>query len=361
MASLTETAYYTRRTINWTILGIIAYILLRIFWSLFVTAWLAIFPPKAPPPNFAFQKLPALVFPPQATPSASLGTGGSGQLTFQLETIQGAIPAASPSAAVFFMPKAAANLLALTRTQEFAAQLNFDATPIGESKNIYRFNDPDFPLRRLRYDIVSGNFILRYAFERDTGVFAEKDLSTEETAKRDAINLLENHNLYTEDLQNGTIHVTFLRLMGEQLVPTTSLSQSDAVRVDFFRAPVANSPVLTDNPNEGHVSIIYSGSSDARKRLIQFVYTYWPIDYETTGTYALKTGAQAWEELQQGQGFIARAPHTGTTAIVRNIYLGYYDSFDPQTYLQPIFVFEGDYGFLGYIPAVVPEWVEEAN
>ncbi len=351
MASLTETAYYTRRTINWMILAVIAYIILRISWSLLVVIWLTVFPPKPPPPNHAFEKLPAVKFPAPATPS--------GQLTFQLETVEGEVPKASEAAAVYFMPKPAANLLALTRTQEFAQKFFFDPTPVQESKNIYRFNDPLMPLRRLRYDIVSNNFILRYAFERDVGVFSEKSLPLPENAMAEARITLDNNNLLPDDLAQGKTNVVYLRLMGEKLVPTTSLSQADAVQVNFFRRPIGNTSVVTSSPDDAPVSFIYSGSTNDKKRIIQFAYTFWPIDYQTIATYALKPSSLAWQELQAGNGYIVRYPRVGNVAVVRKVYLAYYDSFEPQTYLQPVFVFEGDENFMAYVPAVSSEWTEQ--
>lgn len=349
--SLTETAYFARRTINWAIVAVIAYILMRIFWSIFITVFLLIFPPKAPPPNHAFGKLPALVFPQTATPSA--------RLTFQLQTIEGTVPKASPSATVYFMPKTAPNLLGLNKAQDFASDLNFDPTPVQETKNIYRFNDVELPLRRLRYDIVSNNFILRYAFEQDPSLFNEKNLPLPDSGKTEAVNLLESHNLYQDDLAGGINEVSFLRLNGSQLVGTTSLSQADAERIDFFRKSIGDTPVFTPYPDQAPVSVIFSGSPNAKKRILQFAYTFWPIDDQTTATYALKTGDQAWQELQNGGGYIARYPTgAGTGAVVRNVYLAYYDSFDPQTYLQPIFVFDGDNGFRAYVPAVSSPWTE---
>jgi len=351
MASLTETAYYTRRAINWGILAIIAYIVLRISWSVFITVFLIIFPPKPPPPNHAFSVLPALKFPKQASPAV--------QLTFRLETIQGSLPKASESANVYFMPKTPANLLALTKTQDFAKRLEFDPTPIQETKNIYRFDDPELPLRKLRYDIVSNNFILRYGFEQDTGLFLEKNLPLEPAALAEAKSLLQTYNLYPDDLAGGTSKASYLKLQAGRLIPTTSLSQADAIRMDFFRKSIGKTPVFTPYPDEGQVATIFSGSANSKKHILQFAYTFWPIDYATIGTYGLKTTSLAWQELQSGGGYIARYPTAGTNVVVRNIYLGYYDSFDPQTYLQPIFVFEGDGGFLAYVSAVAPPWVEQ--
>lgn len=352
MATLTETAYYTRRTINWAILAVIAYIILRIFWSIFIAVWLYFFPPKPPPPNFRFGKLPAVKFPePTASPSA--------QLTFRLETIEGAVPAASDSSTVYFMPKPAANLLALTKTQEFAKRLGLNPKPVEETKAIYRFEDDTTLLRRLRYDIVSNNFILRYGFEQDTGLFSERSLPSVDAAVAEAKSMLQTFTLYVPDLVRGTNRVSFLKLVGDKLVSTTSLSQADAVRVDFFRQNAVGLKVFTPYPDEGHVVFIFSGSKNSKKKVLQFAYTLWPIDYETTGTYALKTSSAAWEELQAGRGYIARTPvNAATSIVVRQVYLGYYDSFDPQMYLQPVFIFEGDNGFLAYIPAVTPDWTE---
>ena len=281
MSSLTETAYYTRRAVNWTILGVIAYFILRILWSIAVLVWMAVFPTPPIPPNHAFGKLPTLVFPQVATPS--------GQLSFQLQTISGELPTASASATVYFMPKNAPNLLALSNTQAFATQLQFDPTPIQESKNIYRFNDSEFPLRKLRYDIVSSNFIVRYAFEQDLSVFSEHNIPDSDAAKTEAGTLLQSFNLYSSDFQGGPESTSYLKLVGNQLTPTQSLSDSDAVRVDFFRNAVNGIPIVTPIPDEGPISIILSGSSNQKKRVIQFAYTYWPIDYQTTATYALKT------------------------------------------------------------------------
>jgi hypothetical protein len=75
-------------------------------------------------------------------------------------------------------------------------------------------------------------------------------------------------------------------------------------------------------------------------------------------TYTLKPSSQAWEELTSGKGYILKYPAIGTTVTVRSIRLAYYDSFEPQTYLQPIFVFEGDEGFMGYVAAVASAWTE---
>ncbi len=351
MATLTETAYQTRKAINWMILAIIAYIILRIFWSITSSIFLMIFPPKAPPPTHAFGKLPPLQFPaPVSSPS--------GTLTFQLETIEGTVPKASESATVFFMSKSAPNLLALTNATAFAKRLEFINEPIQETKYIYRYEDAEAPLRKLRYDIVTKNFILRYLYEQDMGVFTERNIALEDAAKMEAKNILQTYNLYEKDIELGTTKVQYLKLSGNTLTQTTSQSQADAVRIDYFRQSVAGTQIVTPYPGEGPISFVFSGSTNIKKRVLQFAYTFWPVDYQTTATYALKPSSLAWTELQNGQGYIVRYPKKTLTAVVRKVTLAYYDSIEPQTYLQPVFVFEGDNDFLAYVPAVDATWVE---
>lgn len=351
MSSLTETAYYTRRAINWTILGVIGYVLLRIFWSLFVTAYLAIFPPKAAPPNHAFGTLPQLTFPKSASPSA--------QPIFQLQTIEGSVPSASPSANVYFMPKKGSNLLALSTAQNFAKRLNFSTTPVPEpsNKNIYRFDDSANPLRHLWYDIISSNFVIQYQFQQDPGIFLNSRVPNESEAKSEAKNLLQTYGLYPADFVGGETRVRFYKVAENTLVPVSSQSQADAVRVDFYRPNIASTRIVNGTAGDGPISIVFSGSANSKKRVLSFSYTYWPIEYQTTATYALKTSMQAWEELQSGSAYVLQYPKTPIITI-RNIYLAYYDSISPQTYLQPVFIFEGDDGFVAYVPAVSPDYVE---
>jgi hypothetical protein len=351
MANLTETAYHTRKAINYAILAVIAYIILRIFWGIGTVLWYTAFPPKPPPPNHLFGKLPALVFPsPTGTPPT---------LTYRLETIEGTVPTASESAYVYFMPKSAPNLLGITKATEFARRLEFVKEPVQETKNVYRFEDSDTPLRILRYDIVSKNFILRYLFEKDMGLFAERFVPPESVAKAEAKNVLQTYGLFDSGMDTWTTTAKFLKVTGDKLTITTSLSQADAIRIDYFRTEVLGMKVVNAYPEEGLISFVYSGSKSSKKRILQFSYTYWPLDTKTSATYPLTPSSTAWTELQSGRGYIARYPKKGTEVVVRNVYLAYYESFDAQTYTQPVFVFEGDDGFLAYVPAVDPVWREE--
>ena len=349
MTNLTETSYYARRAINWLILGVIAYILLRIIWAIMISAIMYLFPPKAPPPNHAFGVLPRVKFPDQASPSATI--------TFKLETIEGNVPRASESATVYFMPKQAANLLALPRTQQFADKLRFNPKEIQETKNLYRFNDQEFPLRTLRYDIITNNFTLQYAYGYDQSIFTRETLTTD-AAMQEAKNFFSNNSLMPSDFSQDNFSASYLTLVGDRLTDTPSITQANATRVNTRRSNIGGVPIYYPDPEISPISIVFSGSPIEKKKILSVSYTYWPIEYQTHATYKIKQSQLAWQELQKGGGYIAHYPKEGTTITVRSVHLGYYDSVTPQTYLQPIFVFEGDDGFLGFVPAVSPPWVE---
>ncbi len=352
MASLTETAYYTRRAINWGIIAIIVYILLRILWAVFLNVWIILFPPKPPPPTHAFGKLPAIIF------NASLESSQE-TISLTLETVSGGFPSMPNVARVYFMPKRTPNLLGITQAQDFVKKLKFDPTPFQESRTVYRFRDPQIVLRTIRYDIVSRNFIVRYAYEQDISVFTEGKLDNPNAIKEEAVKVIQNLGIYQDDFVAGEQKVTLLKLVGNTLVPIRTIADTDAMRVDFFRGPVNKIPVVTQSSDEGQIRVLFSPSGDSSRRILELIYTYWPIDYDTFATYSLRPVGQAWQELQNGQGYIAKYPVNGAKeAVVRNVYLAYYDSFDPQTYLQPVYVFEGDFEFRAYVPAIAPEWIE---
>ena len=199
---------------------------------------------------------------------------------YQLQTIEGSVPIASETANVYFMPKKGANLLALSTAQAFAKRLGFTTTPVPEptSKNIYRFDDLTIPLRHLWYDIVSTNFIIRYDFQQDAGLFLNSKVASAVEARAEAKNMLQTYNLYPDDFNGGDVRITFYKVTDNTLVPVPSQSQADAVRVDFYRPNIASTRIVTGTLSEGPVSIVFSGSGNAKKRVLQFTYSYWPID-----------------------------------------------------------------------------------
>ena len=89
---------------------------------------------------------------------------------------------------------------------------------------------------------------------------------------------------------------------------------------------------------------------------------FWDVDKETFATYPLRSVEEAWNDLNAGLGYIANPGSTGSNLInVRKIYLAYYYSDNPSNFLQPIYVFEADRGFIAYVSAISKEWLEKTR
>ena len=74
-------------------------------------------------------------------------------------------------------------------------------------------------------------------------------------------------------------------------------------------------------------------------------------------TYPLRDPRTAWNIIKSGEGYIASYDGEGQ-AVIRTVKLGYYDDFEEQEYLQPVYVFEGDNDFIGYVSALDPQYVQ---
>lgn len=349
MATLTETAYYTRKYIKIGAIGLVIFIILRILLGIFLNYLTAAFPQKLKPDN-AYGRLSAIQFPQGASPSA--------QLKLTLRTVDGTVPEASEAAKVYFMPKGRPNLLSLSNAESLVAGLDFTTSPRQLSDTLYRWVDIKSPLRTIEMDIVNNHFSLVYFFQHELTLFTEKQLPTPQEAVSDALTVLKDLNSYTGDVDSFNPSLVYLKLVGNQLTPTTSRSQADAMQLDFFRYPYDGIRMVTDKPNQANIAFIFSGMPDPKRRILFARYQHWTALPNEFAVYKLKATQVAWEELLAGHAYYASLPENVNEIPITNVYLAYYDGSLPQLYLQPVFVFEGEPNFTAYVPAVEPPWTE---
>ncbi|MBM3205640.1 hypothetical protein FJZ41_02195 [Candidatus Shapirobacteria bacterium] len=352
MPTLTQTAYWTRRLLKIGAIALVAIIFLRITFKIITTVWQKINPPPPPPPTVSFGKLPLINFPESKNPDL--------KLTFRLETIQGGLPKFTEVVRVFFIPKEGPNLLGLERADQQAQRLGFEGEPQQISEKIYRWQNQANPPTALDIDINNGNFQMRYAYENDQEVINSKDLPTNQQAAQEAKNFLSSQGLLPADLATGSAEFVYLKFSPpNNLLPVSSLSEADFVRANLFRADLDGLKILPPNPRNSLVSFLFAGVKTLGKRLIEVNYHYYPLERETSATYPLKNIQTAWQEVQGGKIYVANlGQNEKGEIIIRKITLAYFDAEQPQHFLQPIFVFEGDNNFIGFVPAVDPKWTE---
>jgi hypothetical protein len=306
-------------------------------------------PSPPPPPTVAFGKLPQIVFPEKLHP----------ELTLRLETPTGGTPNLGDRAAVLLMPQPRPKFSALDEAKATAGRLNFRNTPTEITERRYRWESSEFLPSTLEMDIINGSFILKRNWQADPTILSDKQLPGKEQVEAETKNWLRQVRLDDETIIQSKMEITYLTFQSGQYVKAVSLSEADFVQVNLHRPDINQLPALAEDPTKGIVQLIFSGSNEAEKRIVQAEFNYFPVNQDQSATYPIKTAGQAWRELQTRQGYIASIGNNPENIIaIRRIYLAYFDSRNPQGFLMPIIVFEGDNGFYGYVEAVTDDWLE---
>lgn len=353
MATLTETAYYARKGIRYGAIGFVALLVLWFATTSFIAWWKATHPDPLPPPTVDFGRLPPLAFP-----------DSNFEVTeFQLQTPTGKIDEFTDRMTVFFAPVRKVGFLDPDRAIDLARRMDFLFAPEQPSEVLYIWTKSDPLPTTLKVDIVSGNFALQKQWQADPGLVVNKRFISDQQVILDAGSYLRRIGVMKADLA-GQEKVAYLRAQGDRLIPAISLSEADFVQVDFFRSDyklidenkqlISSYGFWTPDPTRGLVSVVLSGSGEDNKKIINVDYSHVAVEYESTGEYPIKTGQEAWEELQAGEGYVASFTGSGV-GVVRRISLGYFDFMENQKYEMPIYIFTGDDGLVVYVSAVSDE------
>ena len=345
MTSLTKTAIITRRIIRYSVYLLVALIIGRISLGVGLKVYRNFFPEPPPPPTVGFGPLPALPFPEKERPD---------NLVFSLETPEGSMPAFPDQLKVYFMPKPVQTQLNLEIATDKAVKLGFSSQASQISQTVYRFPHRKSPAV-LEMNIVTGVFSISFDLGKDSSPLSRRPPPAEIAAAR-ARAYLSSAGLLPEDLI-GKTQPQFLKIEGGQFASRLSLSEADLTKVNFFRKSFDDYPPVTPKTDEANVWFIVSGANQKDKQIIAAEYHYFPVDEDRFETYPLKPAEAAWEELKTGGGYIANlGANEKGNIIIRRVYLAYYDAGVVTEFYQPVYVFEGDRGFVAYVPAVASEY-----
>ncbi len=344
MNTLTDTAFWARQIIKYGIIFLVGLILLRIAWQVGFGIYRHFFPEPPPKPTVQFGKLPKLDFPAQE---------GIPKFTYTPELSEGNLPTAPESVSVFVQTPPRPSLVALDQARVVARKLDFTTGEESLSDTLYRWRREDVPAT-LEMNIITGAFSISYDLNVDSTPLSFRPPNSE-IAAADIRSYLSSANIFPEDFSEGQTNSLFLKNQNGQLVPALSLSDANFVRIDFLRANYNDLPVVTPSFKNGNVWFLVTGASSERK-IIAGEYHYFSAQAEGSSTYPIKTSQVAFDELNQGQGFIVNPGSNANNVIIRRVYLAYYDNNKSQQFFQPVYVFEGDNGFIAYVPAVTTEY-----
>jgi len=348
MTTLHKAAEQTRGILKWVSIGIA--ILIAI--SLFIKLWNVIkarsTPP--PPPTVSFGKLPSLVFPQNIIDASSF--------TYFLNTLSGTLPGFPDRTTVYALVQAQPDLLALSNVKilvQKTAEFLPNPTPLSDILYQWKGNSP--PWKIVTFNILTYDFDLTSSYLTDPTVLKTANLGDENQAVSQAKQYLNLLSSYPGDIDENKTTSSFFAITNGTLIPATSLSTAQIIRIDFFQNDVDKIPVYYPKWPQSIMNVLI-GSGDNLPQIVEAHYVHRTLT-GNSGTYPIKTAKEAFQELQNGNAYIASYKGSGKNIGIRDISLGYYISDTTNQYLQPIIVFQGDDGFFAFVNAIPDIWTHK--
>lgn len=351
-ATLTEITYMGRLVVKFGSIAIVLLMVGRVTLDTAIAVWKALNPEPPPPPTVGFGVLPKLRFPDRVNivkPDS-----------YVLETANASFPDFGDRAKVFFMPQSSLGLLDDEDARQIAATYNYLFEPEIQSSRMYRWTKSTPINSTLQVDIQS------LAFQVTTDYLSRPDLLANP-------NLPDNFEAVTmvkkflsrveqaEDIATASGEVVFKKSLGGELEDAVSYSDADFISVDLNRVPIDDKyRMFTPEGYKGVVYAVVTGALNNDDAIVHFENNYHYVDYDQVHTYPLRSPRSAWQILKSGEGYVASYDGDGQ-AVIRTVQLGYYDDFEEQQYLQPVYVFEGDDDFIGYVNAVDPTYIQSTR
>jgi hypothetical protein len=202
----------------------------------------------------------------------------------------------------------------------------------------------------------------------------------QDVAKRVAESMFRSINRFDDGLYpTGTSVVHLGNISNSGIYEARNTRESQVAMVDFFRS-IDGYPILGPDARKGMLrAVVKDPTTDSPFNYPTVTANYWEINPDSSATYPIITVEEAWNAISSGRGvvssvapknvnvFLPYIPVRVESILVDNIYLAYYDHPQLQTYLQPIYVFDGKYTTKGteggeitlYFPAVTKDFVKQ--
>jgi len=346
MPTLSKAKSETELVLKWG--GIAFGIILLIFMGIKLPGFImSLFAPP-PPPEASFGKLPPISFPDQTKET----------ITYSLDTISGSLPTFSDRARVYRTIPHPPTLLGVDKTREKVSKVGFSFPGTQISEDTYRWENQTKSLSRtITMNIFSSDFTFSSSYLSSKTLQAFSKSDEEDNSVNAAKTFLTNMSLFPQDIDESKTKTTSYSLVNMTIVPTSKISNTKIVKVDFFQKDLSGLPIYYDKGISSSIEF-WVGKENNIMEVVGARFFHNDIS-EIFSAYAIKTAVQAYSELQQGQAYIAYKPTNTVEFTIKNVFLGYYAGAKPQEFMMPIVIFEGNDNFLAYVSAVRDEWVSK--
>ncbi|HEV2339447.1 MAG TPA: hypothetical protein VGT05_01630 [Patescibacteria group bacterium] len=350
MATLTQVASSTRKILTISILLLIGFAVVLFLFNVAINVKNSLYPTPPTPPTVTYGKLPAILFPQSINVQ---------KLSYTLNTLTGNLPSLPDRVAVNQIAQPQATLLDLQNTQNLVTQIGYVLSSQRQlNETLYQWTNTDDLPKTITMDTTTKDFTINSSYPTDLNVANAYNLPGKSGAITVSQTFLENFlgNL-PSDIDNSKTTASFFTINNSGLVPATSFSGTKIVRVDFFQKNMNSLPIFYPYAGESLMNILIGGGSSLAQIVnAQFVHKTILSD---NATYPIKTSQVAYQDLQNGNAYIASLDFGVTSVTIRNVLLGYYIGDFNEQYLMPIIVFEGDNNFVAYVSAITDGWISK--
>lgn len=337
--TLTETATFTKKA--FIVFGIITFLIIFAWsaWSYYKNYIYKPPPPPEPKPDLNFGILPKL----KLSESSASAT-----YVYNLSTETGSLPEDLPKLMkVYSIAPLSTDLLALERSKKLADSLDFTNGPAMLTTTRYQFSDENGGEFIVNLD--TGNFKYSHNISSDSAhLLEDPDFEDENRLTENFKRFLAGKDLLKDQLKDGRVEVIYEK---------PSKSDSQFAIIYLWQQDIDKMPIVTSTFSQGLIKATANRFSDENTKFEKLDYIYWPIDVNNSATYPLITVDEAFKRLSDGKGSIIISPPTNIISI-QKVYLAYYLSTEYQSFLQPVYVFEGK-NFVAYIQAINEDQLEK--
>lgn len=354
MATLHQVTGLTRKVLLVAVGAVMLILFLRILLGIGSAIKERISPTPPPAPTVLFGALPPIGF---AASKEDLPS----DISFSVNTIDGALPSFPDQAKVYKLTENRASLISLQQARDTVKMIGFSSNEKAVTQTLYSWEDPSEQGRTITFDIVDKNFTLASDFYHQREILLAQNLPDSEEAKSQVVSFLTKMGLLPVNLDIPNSKISFFTIEGTSLFKTTSLSNAQVVRVDLFEKPIENMPIFFPAFVESPMYVLIGSKGNFQREIIEAHFSYKPIDEKDFSTYPIKTVDEAFEQLKEGKAYIARLGPVGTEEVIgiHSVMPGYYRGDLQSSYLMPIFVFEGNNDFVAYISATEDSWINQ--
>ncbi len=346
--TLTELSYYVRKAAPFVvILFLIFLIIFYLFKLLFL--YFDLNKKTSVYTNTVFGKIEKPII--ESTSSA--------KFSYILDTVDGEPVSASETAKVYLIPPSSTRLVYREKIYLMAKNFGFDTTTVKHKLTGHEasFTDKN---QELKINITNYNFSYQYKLASNESFLQDTVVPERENIENKAASFLQTIGRYPSELSKGKTNLIYLYY--DPLMKTLSVvdqpSYANMIEIDYYRPDIDIFPIVSPSYFNSQNYLVIAFRNDSYK-VVKAQIKFFEKSDEEVGVYPIKTGTEAWEELQANKGFIISAPEDQKTIKIKKMFFAYYDPDVYQSYLQPVYVFLGENNFVGYVPAVSNQYLIE--